>query len=100
MPNASQPPGNSLRSKRPQEPLCSLVPVSPNTRDSCPKPPAQTCEAGLAGASRSPQEPQKLQQEREEKKSLSWDLPFSFLPLVFLVKMMRWQRLAAAEPLG
>lgn len=56
MQNASQPPGNGLRSKKLQEPLCSferaVVPVLPNTRDSCPKPPAQTCEAGLAGALR------------------------------------------------
>lgn len=101
MPNASQPPGNSPGSKRPREPLCSsehaIVPVLPNTRDSCPKPPASTCEAGLAGALRllllsagTAKTPAK--ERRKEKKSLSWDLSFAFLllsfPLVFLIKMV------------
>lgn len=56
--NASQSPGNSSPAVRggPRShltaPSAPVVPVLPNTRDSCPKPPAQTCEAGLAGGLR------------------------------------------------
>lgn len=100
MQNTSQrPPRNSPWSKRPREPLSSferaVVPVLPNTKDSCPKPPAQTCKAGLAGALRllplSAGMAKTLAKERRKEKPLSgsfWFFIPLFFPLVFLIKMV------------
>lgn len=56
MQNASQPPREEPAEQEAPGATLQLrarrCPVLPNTRDSCPKLPAQTCEAGLAGALR------------------------------------------------